>query len=126
MLHRESIPVQTLELLERLAESASTAGFYLAVGTALSLRFGHRISVDLDFFKEGAFSVDEMIRLFDIASVNQSASAFNPEKLLWLKQQYIIAMPADQLGKELTVIVESHTESRTVLNDMIVRQHITV
>lgn len=35
------------------------------------------------------FSVDEMIKLFDIADVNQSASIFNPEKLLWLNQQYI-------------------------------------
>jgi len=47
------------------------------------------------------FSVPEMIELFDIASVNQSASAFNPEKLLWLNQQYIINMPVDQLGREL-------------------------
>ncbi len=42
-----------------------------------------------------------MIRLFDIADVNQSASTFNPEKLLWLNQQYIIAEPAERLGKDL-------------------------
>lgn len=47
------------------------------------------------------FSVDEMIRLFDIAAVNASASAFNPEKLLWLNQQHIIAMPAERLGQLL-------------------------
>ncbi|MGR6035739.1 MAG: glutamate--tRNA ligase [Candidatus Nitrosoglobus sp.] len=35
------------------------------------------------------FSVDEMIKLFDIEDVNQSASTFNSEKLLWLNQQYI-------------------------------------
>jgi glutamyl-tRNA synthetase len=35
------------------------------------------------------FSVDEMIELFDIGDVNQSASIFNSEKLLWLNQQYI-------------------------------------
>jgi glutamyl-tRNA synthetase len=44
------------------------------------------------------FSLDEMIQLFDIADVNQSASSFNPEKLLWLNQQHIIATPADRLG----------------------------
>lgn len=48
------------------------------------------------------FSVDEMIEHFDIADVNQSASAFNPEKLLWLNQQHIIAMPAEKLGEALT------------------------
>ena len=47
------------------------------------------------------FSVGEMITLFDIAEVNQSASAFNPEKLLWLNQQHIIATPADELGARL-------------------------
>jgi len=47
------------------------------------------------------FSIDEMINLFDIAAVNQSASAFNPEKLIWLNQQHIIAAPADRLGRDL-------------------------
>ena len=35
------------------------------------------------------FSRDEMMRLFDVADVNQSASAINPDKLLWLNQHYI-------------------------------------
>ena len=47
------------------------------------------------------FSIDEMIRHFDIADVNQSASAFNAEKLLWLNQQHIISAPADELGDAL-------------------------
>jgi len=47
------------------------------------------------------FSVDEMIEHFDIADVNHSASAFNPEKLLWLNQQHIIGMPVDELGAAL-------------------------
>jgi glutamyl-tRNA synthetase len=47
------------------------------------------------------FSIEEMVRLFDIGDVNASASAFNPEKLLWLNQQYIIATPAARLGEML-------------------------
>ncbi len=47
------------------------------------------------------FSLDEMIELFDIADVNQSASAFNAEKLLWLNQQYIIAAPERRIGGAL-------------------------
>ena len=35
------------------------------------------------------FTVDDMIELFDVADVNKAASVFNPEKLLWLNQQYI-------------------------------------
>ena len=47
------------------------------------------------------FSVEEMIELFDIADVNQSASAFNPEKLLWINQQHILAMPPEELAGRL-------------------------
>lgn len=53
------------------------------------------------------FSVDEMIELFDIADVNQSASSFNPEKLLWLNQQYIMRESSDTLGKALEPFLES-------------------
>ena len=42
-----------------------------------------------------------MIKLFDIADVNQSASSFNPEKLLWINQQHIIATPVEKLGAAL-------------------------
>lgn len=35
------------------------------------------------------FSREEMTALFDVADVNQSASAVNPDKLLWLNQHYI-------------------------------------
>ena len=47
------------------------------------------------------FSVDEMIELFELADINQSASAFNPDKLRWINQQHIIAAPADELGDAL-------------------------
>jgi glutamyl-tRNA synthetase len=42
-------------------------------------------------------TVDEMIRLFDIDDVNKGASAFNPEKLLWLNQQHIMRSTAAEL-----------------------------
>ena len=47
------------------------------------------------------FSIAEMIDAFDIADVNQSASAFNPEKLLWINQQHILAKSEDELGAQL-------------------------
>jgi glutamyl-tRNA synthetase len=36
------------------------------------------------------FTREEMIAAFDIADVNKAASAFNPEKLLWLNQQHLM------------------------------------
>ena len=47
------------------------------------------------------FTLDQMVEHFDIADVNQSASSFNPEKLLWINQQHIKAMPPDDLGAAL-------------------------
>jgi glutamyl-tRNA synthetase len=41
------------------------------------------------------FTREEMIAAFDIHDVNKAASAFNPEKLLWLNQQHMVrAQPA--------------------------------
>jgi len=39
------------------------------------------------------FTVEEMVRLFDIRDVNKSASAFNVEKLAWLNQQHMMRVP---------------------------------
>jgi glutamyl-tRNA synthetase len=36
------------------------------------------------------FPREEMVAAFDIADVNKAASAFNPEKLLWLNQQHLM------------------------------------
>jgi glutamyl-tRNA synthetase len=43
------------------------------------------------------FTVEEMIRLFDIADVNKSASAFDVEKLTWLNQQHMMRAPAARI-----------------------------
>ena len=39
------------------------------------------------------FTLEEMAQLFDIKDVNKSASAFNPDKLLWLNQQHMMRAP---------------------------------
>ena len=51
------------------------------------------------------FTVDQMINLFDIKDVNQSASSFNPEKLLWINQQHIINTPVEELGTALMPVL---------------------
>ena len=47
------------------------------------------------------FSMEEMQQLFDITDVNKSASAFNPEKLLWLSQQHIMRATPERLAEYL-------------------------
>jgi glutamyl-tRNA synthetase len=47
------------------------------------------------------FSREEMVQLFDIKDVNASASAINPQKLLWLNQHYIKTGDLKRLSQEL-------------------------
>jgi len=49
------------------------------------------------------FSIDEMIELFDVSDVNGAASTFNPEKLLWLNQQYIMAAEPEKIAHHLGI-----------------------
>lgn len=51
MLQTQSVYPTTLELLKRLMAFEPLNQFNLVGGTALALQFGHRISVDLDFFQ---------------------------------------------------------------------------
>jgi glutamyl-tRNA synthetase len=81
------------------------------------------------------FSLDEMVSLFDVAAVNTSAAAFNPEKLLWLNQHYIktgdlshvarhLAFHLGRLGIDpasgppMTAIVEAQRERAKTLVEM--------
>jgi glutamyl-tRNA synthetase len=47
------------------------------------------------------FTREQMIAAFDIKDVNQAASAFNPEKLLWLNQQHMMRAPVTTLAAGL-------------------------
>ena len=53
------------------------------------------------------FSLDELCRLFDIKDVNKSASAFNPDKLLWINQQYIMRASPERLAQYLRPQLEA-------------------
>ena len=67
MFYETSISNEQLDVLKRLSEIKKVSDkFYLAVGTALSLRLGHRKSYDFDFFTDDRFNSDfysEMIKM---------------------------------------------------------------
>jgi glutamyl-tRNA synthetase len=83
------------------------------------------------------FSRDEMIELFRLEDVNAGAARFDPEKLTWLNQQYIMRSPADDLapglaeqlaalgvdtagGPSLEAVVEGYRERATTLRELAV------
>ncbi|HUL81365.1 MAG TPA: glutamate--tRNA ligase [Gammaproteobacteria bacterium] len=44
------------------------------------------------------FTIEEMIRLFDLDKVSRSAANFDPQKLLWVNQQHMQSAPSAQLA----------------------------
>jgi len=71
------------------------------------------------------FTREEMIAAFDIHKVNKAASAFNPEKLLWLNQQHMMrAQPADLIPYLVSQLRRLGLDSndRALLEGVIVAQ----
>jgi len=52
MLRKETVEPATLELLKKIVSFPGFEQFRLVGGTALSLLYGHRLSIDLDFFTD--------------------------------------------------------------------------
>jgi hypothetical protein len=61
MLREETVEPATLGLLKRIISLPELEQFRLVGGTALSLLFGHRRSVDLDFFTDKPLQKDTLI-----------------------------------------------------------------
>lgn len=55
MLYTQTVEPGTLSVLNKLMELPSLRQFSLVGGTAMSLRYGHRSSVDLDLFSDKSF-----------------------------------------------------------------------
>lgn len=51
----EGLPKKQIKVLRALGPHMKSRGFYLAGGTALAIHYGHRISVDLDWFTPQPF-----------------------------------------------------------------------
>ncbi|HEX6996378.1 MAG TPA: glutamate--tRNA ligase [Gammaproteobacteria bacterium] len=44
------------------------------------------------------FTIDELIRYFDLDRVSRSAASFDPMKLLWVNQQHLMRTPVEQIA----------------------------
>ena len=61
MLQLSTVESNALELLKKLQKSPLLGSARLVGGTALALQIGHRKSIDLDFFGELNFEIQELI-----------------------------------------------------------------
>ena len=65
MLYLQTILPNTLELLKRLSAQPEMQGLRLVGGTSLALQYGHRQSIDLDFFGDLSVKQDEMLSMIE-------------------------------------------------------------
>lgn len=63
MLQEKAVQPATLALLKKLTDSGQLTLFGLGGGTNLALRFGHRLSVDLDFFTNQPIDKPQLFRV---------------------------------------------------------------
>ena len=78
MLQTETVEPHTFSILKQLMEMPELKDFSLVGGTALSLLYGHRLSVDLDLFSNKLFDneviVDVLEKKFKQSFVNRSTN----------------------------------------------------
>lgn len=72
-LHLNILDNKRIEILP-LFKEFSNEGFYLAGGTGLALQFGHRDSIDFDFFKEGDFDTTLLVEKISLIFVSHKLS----------------------------------------------------
>ncbi len=63
MLQLQTILPDTLELLKKLSSQPEMQGMRLVGGTSLALQYGHRQSVDLDFFGKVSVPQEDIIAM---------------------------------------------------------------
>jgi predicted nucleotidyltransferase component of viral defense system len=105
MLHFEAIPVALAELLRLLGPLAAMQDFALGGGTSLTLRFGHRWSVDLDFFTTSEFDAEslfENLGLHDATITGRARNSITLDtcgvKLDFLRHAYPALRSVETIG----------------------------
>jgi hypothetical protein len=83
MLFLNTVKSETYELLHKLMQIPELSEFVLVGGTNLSLKFGHRISVDLDLFTDKPFDLDEVFTGI-VKTLPQSIKLDQRKQTIWL------------------------------------------
>jgi hypothetical protein len=104
MLRFDAIQESVTPLLGHLAALPAMEDFTLCDGTSLALRFGHRLSVDLDFFTNREFAPDELFESLDLGHATVIGRATNSltidaggVKLDLLRHAYRVLEPAERI-----------------------------
>jgi hypothetical protein len=82
-LFRNTVEDKTYQLLQELMQIPELSEFVLVGGTNLSLKFGHRISIDLDLFTNEPFDTHEVFTGI-ITELPQTVKIDERKQTIWL------------------------------------------
>jgi predicted nucleotidyltransferase component of viral defense system len=145
MLSYKTIEPHTLELLKKLSQEPFLAKTRLVGGTALALQYGHRMSIDLDFFGEieednttireilrkiGPISVYKETTNIKIYSINGIKIDFVNYKYPWIdtvieKDGLRLASPKDIAAMKINA-VEGRGTKKDFIDMYFLLQHYTL
>ncbi len=60
-MFEDALPKKLKAILKKITPVVRAERFYLAGGTGLALQIGHRVSEDLDFFKDASFNPNSLL-----------------------------------------------------------------
>lgn len=103
MLHTETVETRTLDLIRTLMSDTKFQDFFLVGGTALSLKLGHRMSIDIDMFTDKAFDtasifehLESNFEFTDGNVVNNAVFGFIEDvKVDFISHQYPLIKPVE-------------------------------
>ena len=105
MLQYQVLDPGTLDLLKKMSSNALFSEYRLVGGTALALQFGHRKSIDLDFFGNVLIDETDMIQtLTEFGTVRQTTKSPHIQSFFVNEIKVdIVHYPYNWLVQEITI-----------------------
>jgi predicted nucleotidyltransferase component of viral defense system len=118
-MHTEALTPNTKRVLESLGGATLTQNVYLAGGTALALYYGHRFSVDLDWFGQDFKFTDEFRRKLSsvgkLEIISQSEDTFHGQldgiEVSFFRYPYKLLFPKTKYNRDIYLAAEKDIAS---------------
>jgi glutamyl-tRNA synthetase len=85
---------------------ATSVMAYYEMGYLPQALVNYLVRLGWSYGDQEVFSMEELVQYFSFENVGKAAAVFNPEKLLWLNQQYIIQSPNETLAEQVIPFLE--------------------
>jgi hypothetical protein len=109
MLHYHAIPIAVKSLLLEISPLLLETSYYLAGGTSVALRYGHRLSVDLDYFTEQPLEKEIILSLLAEADTVDSSRMLSIKDVAAMKINAICNRGSKKDFFDIKVLLKTFT-----------------